>query len=98
MSLYFPYDFCLYDGMTALESFAIRFVPFFVTISIISVLLITRRLVHSCGSHISIPNMKVLCVYFVGLFINYDNINSDMGYGFLSYCNTVTSCIHQCHY
>ena len=27
LELYFPYDFCLYPGMTALESFALKFIP-----------------------------------------------------------------------
>ena len=28
ISLYFPYDFCLYPGMTALVSYSIRYIPF----------------------------------------------------------------------
>ena len=37
VSLYFPYDFCLYPGMTAVVSYSLRYIPFLlaVTVSII---------------------------------------------------------------
>ncbi|XP_065898154.1 uncharacterized protein [Dysidea avara] len=41
-NLYFPYDFCLYPGMTALASYSFRYIPFLLTV-IISVVLYTAN-------------------------------------------------------
>ena len=32
VSLYFPYDFCLYPGMSAVASYSIRYIPFLLTV------------------------------------------------------------------
>lgn len=36
ISLYFPYDFCLYSGMTALTSYMLRYIPFWLSLIIFS--------------------------------------------------------------
>lgn len=92
VSLYFPYDFCLYNGMTTMESFSIRYIPFFVSIAIISILVIIRWLVYLWFCYIIYKRVVS------GLFINYDNIDSDTGYGFSLCYSTVMWCIRQCLY
>ena len=42
VSLYFPYDFCLYPGMTAVASYSLRYIPFVLMI-IISVIFFTAH-------------------------------------------------------
>ncbi|XP_065897652.1 uncharacterized protein [Dysidea avara] len=42
-SLYFPYDFCLYSGMTALASYTFRYIPFVLTIIISTILYTANR-------------------------------------------------------
>ena len=32
VSLYFPYDFCLYPGMTAVASYSLRYIPFLLAV------------------------------------------------------------------
>ena len=44
-SLYFPYDFCLYSGMTALASYTFRYIPFVLTIIISTILYTANRYV-----------------------------------------------------
>ena len=39
LSLYFPWDFCLYEGMTALASNFFAYIPFIVAMIIITVVL-----------------------------------------------------------
>ena len=39
LSLYFPWDFCLYEGMTALVSHFFAYFPFIITVIIIVIIL-----------------------------------------------------------
>ena len=40
VSLYFPYDFCLFPGMTALVSYAPKFIPPIIAVIIVTVVTI----------------------------------------------------------
>ena len=42
VSLYFPYDFCLYPGMTAVASYSLRYIPFLLA-TVISVIFFTAH-------------------------------------------------------
>ena len=56
VSLYFPYDFCLYPGMTALVSHSLRYIPFVLGL-IISVIL------YSANRWMSVHAFRHLCSY-----------------------------------
>ncbi len=34
LGLYFPYDFCLYQNATAVEVYAIKYIPFIVALTV----------------------------------------------------------------
>ena len=39
LSLYYPWDFCMYEGMTALASHFFSYIPFIVAVIIVSIVL-----------------------------------------------------------
>ncbi|XP_065897579.1 uncharacterized protein [Dysidea avara] len=43
LSLYFPYDFCLSSGMTAIMTYALRYIPLLTIISILLVVSVIKR-------------------------------------------------------
>ena len=43
VGLYFPYDFCLYPGMTAVVSYSLRYIPFLLTTIISTVVFTAHR-------------------------------------------------------
>ena len=45
-SLYFPYDFCLYSGMTAVVSYSLRYIPFILSLIISTVLYTVNKCVY----------------------------------------------------
>ncbi|XP_065905479.1 uncharacterized protein [Dysidea avara] len=54
ISLYFPYDFCLYPGMTALVSYTIRYIPFVLT----TVIAVIFHIINSWNSNIQVQNIR----------------------------------------
>jgi len=42
LSFYFIYDFCLYNGMSALVSYLLRYIPLCVALIVCSVVLVIR--------------------------------------------------------
>ena len=42
VGLYFPYDFCLYPGMTPVASYSLRYIPFLL-VTIISIVFFTAH-------------------------------------------------------
>ena len=51
VSLYFPYDFCLYPGMTALVSYSLRYIPLLLTVIISTILYGANRWIHLYVHH-----------------------------------------------
>ena len=45
LGLYFPYDFCLYPNATAVEVYAIKYIPFIVALVVCTVFGVLTRLV-----------------------------------------------------
>ena len=43
LGLYFPYDFCLYPNATAVEVYAIKYIPFIVALVICTVFGVLAR-------------------------------------------------------
>ena len=45
LGFYFPYDFCLYEDMTELVSYSLRYIPFFIALIVCPVVVIIRWVV-----------------------------------------------------
>ena len=85
VSLYFPYDFCLYPGMTALVSYSLRYIPFVLGL-IISVIL------YSANRWMCVHAFIHLCSY-----LECDNDHTVYCWLVFSCVITVATCIATCY-
>lgn len=49
LGFYFPYDFCLYEDMTELVSYSLRYIPFFIALIVCPVVVTIRWVIIMCN-------------------------------------------------
>ena len=45
LSLYFPYDFCLYKGISTLDSYALRYIPAITALFVVPIAVVVRYVI-----------------------------------------------------
>ena len=58
LGLYFPYDFCLYPNATAVEVYAIKYIPFIVALTVCTAFGVLSRY-SICGYN------SMYCTYYI---------------------------------
>ena len=57
LSLYFPYDFCLYNGINTLDAYALRYIPVITALFIVPMTVVLRYVTVLLFSEVSLQNI-----------------------------------------
>ena len=57
LSLYFPYDFCLYNGISTLDSYALRYIPVITSLFIVPMTVVLRYVIVLLFSEVSLQTI-----------------------------------------